>query len=57
MTPPALDASIQTQGPKPTVAVINVIYAMQYPVADPGPSSLSTGTVTDIRVGSVVAGL
>jgi len=58
VNPPTLTlASDATTKEKPTSAVINIVWAMRYPVADPGGGGLSTAAKAGIGAGAGVAAI
>lgn len=58
MTPPPVSASIGSDASKPTSAIINVVYAMQYPLKPvSSKSGLATGAKIGIGVGAGVIAL
>ncbi|KXX78843.1 hypothetical protein MMYC01_204023 [Madurella mycetomatis] len=50
-------ASDEPEGEKPTSAVVNIVWSMRYPVADPGSGGLSTAAKAGIGAGAGVAAI
>ncbi|KAH7077795.1 hypothetical protein BKA63DRAFT_272211 [Paraphoma chrysanthemicola] len=60
MTPPPISANIPSNPSTPTSAIVNVVYAMQYPLVAPTPvpkSGLQTSAKIGIGAGAGVAAL
>jgi len=56
ITPPPLTANIASYPSEPTTTIVNVVWAMQFPVSPPPASTeLSTGAKAGIGVGAAAA--
>ncbi|CAO2647825.1 Nn.00g087470.m01.CDS01 [Neocucurbitaria sp. VM-36] len=54
-TPPPISANVASYSTKPTSAIVNVVYAMQYPLhPSPSKSGLSTGAKIGIGAGAAI---